>query len=122
MRCKRRHILLQLIVWTMFLMLFGGEWNKAAYRHSHILSSGIVITHAHPYNKGAGDSSIPFHKHNSWTSLLFTMNSFLPMASISINYFVTSATFIDIFAYQEQIISVKFDHRFSERAPPSSYL
>lgn len=49
-------ILLPALSWLFF--------NTVYYRHLHQLSSGINISHAHPYNKTNECTSDPFASHN----------------------------------------------------------
>lgn len=40
--------------------------NRAIYVHSHVLSDGTVITHAHPFSKNTSNDSSPKHRHSSY--------------------------------------------------------
>jgi hypothetical protein len=39
-------------------------YNNVLNRHFHRLPNGIVIEHAHPFQKGSETGSTPFQKHN----------------------------------------------------------
>jgi hypothetical protein len=44
--------------------------NRAIYVHSHVLSNGIVVPHAHPYSKDQSNDSPPNHQHSSYEFLV----------------------------------------------------
>ena len=47
--------------------------NKAIFMHSHRLSNGTVITHAHPYNKTNDSEPYKSHQHTK-AEFLFLQN------------------------------------------------
>ncbi len=53
--------LLSFILILSTLALF---WNNAVNWHYHQLPNGIVVEHAHPYNKSASSPGNPFEKHH----------------------------------------------------------
>lgn len=57
--------------------------NQTFYTHSHILGSGTIITHAHPYDKGADSAPLKSHHHSQTELLVFNIFSFLWAASFS---------------------------------------
>jgi hypothetical protein len=48
---------------TITLML-GLIANNVMFMHSHYLSDGTIITHAHPFKKSADSEPIPVHSHS----------------------------------------------------------
>lgn len=81
-------ILLPAICWLFF--------NAVYYRHFHQLSTGITISHAHPYDKSENCASNPFASHNhtedefiiydviSNTILLIVISSFIALSLFEI--------------------------------------
>lgn len=39
-------------------------FNSSVYLHTHILASGKVVTHAHPYDKNSDNEPYKTHKHS----------------------------------------------------------
>ncbi len=73
---KIKHKILSSLLIGFLLLLIA---NKMFYTHSHLLEDGSIITHAHPYDKGADDTPLKSHRHNSFELTLFKVFSFLPM-------------------------------------------
>jgi hypothetical protein len=50
-------------------------WNNAVNRHYHQLPNGIVVEHAHPYNKTDSGTNSPFqnHRHNDLEYLILDL-------------------------------------------------
>ncbi len=77
-----------------FILLFPAVcwlfFNAIYYRHYHQMSSGIIISHAHPYDKGCASAPYASHEHSedefllydiiSHTALLFIISIFLTLA------------------------------------------
>ena len=63
-------ILIPAIVWLIF--------NSIYYRHLHLSSNGIVISHAHPFSHSEGnEASTPFssHEHSELELVLYDVVS-----------------------------------------------
>jgi len=58
-----------LIIGLMGLMII----NKAIFLHSHILTNGTVISHAHPYQ--STDNSKPFQSHHHTKAAFFLFDN-----------------------------------------------
>lgn len=57
-------------------------YSKAFYQHSHILSDGSVVTHAHPFNKSSDNSPFKRHNHASFEYYILDNANLLFAASI----------------------------------------
>ena len=62
------------LAWVLVAIFLGTLFNNAFFFHSHILSNGVVISHAHPFTEKT-DSSAPFksHKHTKYELVLINM-------------------------------------------------
>ncbi len=97
--------------------------NKTFYTHSHLLDDGTIVTHAHPYDKGADKAPFKSHQHSSIEFTCFSFFSFLPFIggidslSTFIQSKITLATPLGIdnyhFTYQQSVTG---------RAPPYFFL
>jgi hypothetical protein len=59
---KHKRFLATIISWLLCFMFVLQLTNRAVYTHSHLTRNGIVITHAHPFNKSS--DSLPYKKHS----------------------------------------------------------
>lgn len=69
------------LVFLVFILLIVA--NKTFYTHSHVLDDGTVITHAHPYDKGADNAPLKNHHHTTAELLLFNILNFLPTVAFA---------------------------------------
>jgi len=62
------------LAWVLIAIFFGTLFNNTFFFHSHILSNGVVISHAHPFSEKT-DSTTPFksHKHTKYELVLIHM-------------------------------------------------
>ena len=89
---------------ALILMLIG---NKAMFWHTHHLSDGSVIQHAHPYSKSQESQSGTQHQHNNFEFLLFQQLLILSL----IAFFVFSIQRKKIYSLVSKITeNKKFDH------------
>lgn len=94
--------------------------NKSVYTHSHKLANGIIVTHAHPFNKS--DDSNPYKSHQHLqTDFIFFENLeilFLVLFTIVAAYEIAKESQSKIYSFpyscSSLIASVK------GRAPPAS--
>ncbi len=62
--------------YVIFLLMIAFVWlfvNQAMYSHSHILSGGQIITHAHPYTPDKNSNS-PFQSHKHLPGVAFFLD------------------------------------------------
>jgi hypothetical protein len=60
----------------LFLVIvIGYITNATINQHSHKLSSGIVVTHSHPFNNGGTGTPFQDHKHGSEELILLSQIS-----------------------------------------------
>lgn len=96
--------------------------NAAINQHSHILHSGYVITHAHPYTADKSHTSpFPSHKHSS-AGYFFLSTVSNPatifaaiLAVLSLELFKTATI---RFALIHKSLQKQFNHHHSTRGPP----
>ena len=99
--------------------------NGIVFRHAHKLSSGKVITHAHPYKK-AGQSNSPFQPNDHTSNELFLLDSFSNALFVGLTLSVALAAvkIIQVFFpsfnsyYLLTAYRTPFFGNFSLRGPP----
>ena len=90
-------LLLPAVIW-LFL-------NASVNRHIHLLSSGCIISHAHPYEKTPSDP-IPFAKHDHTKTELFLLSLISnPVLWVTILFF--SGLFLTFFY---RIVKINSNH------------
>ncbi len=105
-----------MVLFTLILL------NNVVFRHSHRLTNGKIITHAHPYKPV---SNSPFQPNNHTTSELYVLdlvsnglfNSEIIVASIaflSLVFFQQKSSF---FHYRQRFLT-RFVASISLRGPP----
>jgi len=112
--------LLPAISWLFF--------NSIYYRHLHEVSSGITISHAHPYDKAADNcSNTPFtsHNHTEEEFVLYDIisNTILPVLVV---VFVTQSLFEKLIKAKRLILQEKiyYSDRYlikKYRGPPTTF-
>lgn len=103
-----------LMIAVMALLTF----NQSSNIHSHRLSDGSVVFHAHPYNKTSDSSPIKKHHHN--------IRDFLIIQHISLLFLSLIAAFTTLLAVHHFTFKRDSYHKdkeelsyaFSGRAPP----
>jgi hypothetical protein len=119
---KIRQIIAQgfLVIFTLMLL------NGIVFRHAHKLSSGKIITHAHPYK--SSNSNSPFQPNDHTNNELFLLDTFSNAPFVGLTLTVALAAVIKSI----QIISTPllsfylltayhkpFFGDFSHRGPPA---
>ena len=105
-----------LVVFTLMLL------NGIVFRHSHRLSSGKIITHAHPY-KPFGNSPYQPNTHSSSELYLFDLisngsyvhNPVFGFVALTAVVFISQK--ISFFQYQQRFLT-RFVSCLSLRGPP----
>ena len=73
MKTTVKNIIIKSVTWLVIGMMGMLIANKAVFMHTHKLSDGTVIEHAHPYNKSSDSEPYKSH-HHSKAELLFFQN------------------------------------------------
>jgi hypothetical protein len=117
-RIISKALLLALIPLTMLLF-----HNQLSNWHYHVLGNGIMVKHAHPYNK-AENPGTPFSSHKHTDFEFFILGQLSALSLLLVVLFLTLLAVIDFsgksifyrfqFPFlQQQILSLQF-----LRAPP----
>lgn len=62
-RPKQIKYFIRAVVILLIFIFADQVFNKIIYLHTHILDSGTVVTHAHPFDKGADTEPVKGHQH-----------------------------------------------------------
>ncbi len=92
--------------------------NKILYTHSHILSNGTVITHAHPYDKSADNSPFKSHQHGSVELVILSAVSFLPAIYLTFFLAIISQKTYLIIPFLGEKYLFNCWRKINGRAPP----
>ncbi len=92
--------------------------NKAVYTHTHVLANGIVITHAHPYNKTDSPGPVSNHTH--------TKNEYVQLAFISLLfacfqvcvYFFVASYKVSLIRIKQSFIGCSANDILNNKSPP----
>lgn len=83
-----KNITIRIIVFIMIGIMGTMITNKAVYLHVHKLSTGEVVTHAHPYNKTQDSQPIKTHHHSSIEFLLIqNLEVIFPLVLLTLAFF-----------------------------------
>jgi len=120
LRIISRTLVLALIPVTMLLV-----HNQLSNWHYHVLPSGIIVKHAHPYNKADNNNS-PFGKHKHSDFEFFILGQ---IAALSVILLIFLFFFADISRRNQDLIPSRYLFPFDQqqklslrflRAPPAS--
>ena len=111
---------------TVFILIGSTTWlftNSIINQHSHITSTGIIITHSHPYTPDKNNHS-PFQSHKHSANDLFLLEQFSnPLINlISIFFLIAVIVNVVLSLFSRNIFRVPLkDYFFSGiyRAPPA---
>lgn len=117
MGLHRTNILLRSTAFAMLVLVLFSFLNKVVYQHSHILSDGTKVVHAHPYEKN-GESPKDSHHHDLSTVSLFSVYSFIAPILFSIEGNIQRTFVKTSFDFLEEIETIFVKRNFKERAPP----
>lgn len=73
---KRKNIL-QLAASLLIVVFVLQVFNKTFYLHTHLSEQGIIVTHAHPYNKTADSEPVKSHRHTRDQMMVLSSFDFL---------------------------------------------
>lgn len=92
---------------------------QTVFVHSHLLSNGTIITHAHPYNKQKDSSPFKSHHHsNGELCLLGVVTSFLRTGTIHIDEAVVPQFSQRFLVCDTAVGYIIYKKAVSDRAPP----
>lgn len=65
MHKRPRHIqyIIRAAVILLLIVFANQVFNRAVYLHTHMLDSGRLVTHAHPFNRGVDTEPVKSHQH-----------------------------------------------------------
>ena len=93
--------------------------NNVVFLHTHKLSNGKILVHAHPYNKS--QDSAPFKKHNHTSKELFQISQ-IQLLFISAVFSILSIIPVgqkNIYSYNIPSILFNSCFRLKGREPPA---
>ncbi len=103
-----------LLIGIMSLMIL----DEAFFLHSHKLSDGTIIIHAHPYNKSKDSQPFKTHHHSDTVFYFYHVVSILFSASLPVLGIIISFKKIKHFIVDQQSNSSNFTFHKNNRAPP----
>ena len=90
MKAIVNRITIKLFTWLVIGLMVMFIANKAVFIHTHRLSDGSIIEHAHPYNKSTDSKPYKSHDHSKIELLfaqsieIFFLSAFLTYALLAI--------------------------------------
>jgi hypothetical protein len=115
---KTAEIIFLLLSPAVIILFFNNIDNK----HTHILPSGEIIEHAHPYKtNNTAHNPIQSHKHTkNFIILLNIINSAISTLSFLLFFSFTIFLYQSATIFNKNIIftELPFQKSFSSRAPP----
>jgi len=94
--------------------------NRAFFMHSHKLSNGVVVAHAHPYHNSNDATPFKSHQHTNAELLFFqNVNIFLPIVFF-IFALVLFTNKVEYLTLMEKRYLLDRTFHFQGRAPPIS--
>ena len=80
----KAHKLYNRITLTMIVLVMGSLLvNQALYTHTHVLSDGSIVSHAHPFSKNAGCSKNTTHQHSAAELFLLDLQDVLILCAVA---------------------------------------
>lgn len=89
--------IIRLIAAVMLIIYAAQVFNNTFYIHTHFLSSGKVVTHAHPYNKAEDTKPVNSHHH--------TMDQLVSLTNIELLFPVLFLALAFIIPFSHQAIN-----------------
>lgn len=103
---------IQPIIARSFMVLFTLILiNGVVFRHSHKLSNGKIITHAHPYKPV---SNSPFQPNNHTINELYVLD-LVSNGLFNSEIIVASITFLSLAIFQQKLSFLYYRQRFQTR-------
>lgn len=99
--------------------------NATIFQHSHILNTGEVVTHAHPFAADKNSTS-PFQSHSHSKSSLFLLSTIsnpavvlgVLIAVLGIDLFKTATI---VFRFIDNLVEKQFYNKYNSRGPPCEF-
>lgn len=115
---KRENIILKGFAWFCIVIISLLIFNNTYYFHTHTLSDGSIITHAHPYHKS--NTTVPGETHHHSKIEIFFLDSlrfvfiilFVPYIAIAVK-----RVFVQFKVVKKSILHSCLSI-FQNRAPP----
>ncbi len=115
---KIKKIILALLLPAIISLFFNATVNK----HYHLLSSGQVIQHAHPFSNNT-DSQTPFQNHNHSKTELIILNILTNTISLAIIFLIFA---LELFIFKQKKLFTFINNQYNQiylfvkksRAPP----
>jgi hypothetical protein len=63
--------------------------NNVAFLHTHVLSDGQIVQHAHPFSKNKAENQNPGHSHNALEILVLNQLSILVLFVASVGLIIS---------------------------------
>ncbi len=120
MKMSIRNIIIKSTTFLMIGILGMLIANKAIFTHSHRLSDGTVIEHAHPYDKSNDSEPYKSHHHTNVELLFFQNLEILSLIVflIFISFTLAKRAIYSFYIVKRYIASCIFF--YNGRAPPIS--
>jgi hypothetical protein len=115
-----RNIVQKLVVGLLLISVGLLIVNNVVFVHTHKMSDGKILIHAHPYNKS--QDSAPFKKHDHTSKELFQI-SHIQLLFVTAIFSVFSAILTankNIYFYKIPSIHFRYCFRLKGRGPPIS--
>lgn len=105
---------------SLLILIYALQvFNNTFYLHTHVTEQGIVVSHAHPYNKADDSEPVKAHRH--------TMDQLLVLASFDFLFPVVFLVLLLIGFRDEKVFSLNVNRELRPaciilkkgRAPPA---
>jgi len=115
---KPKAIINKLLTSILFVAMAMQLSGWYLYSHSHMLADGSVITHTHPYNKGADSSPFKSHVHHDIDQVFSDSLQILVIIFTSLYLFFQIAKSLERFKI-EYLVHLEGVSYGPGRSPPS---
>ncbi len=119
-RAFQQTIAIFLILSSIFILI-----NVANNGHIHQCENGVVIFHAHPYNKDSSGDPVKRHKHNTFEFILYALITFLfelSLFSVIIGIMIFIIILFRTIEFLDIVTTDNFIFNPPVRAPPENSL
>lgn len=117
---KHKRSAVAILAWVLCFMFVVQIVNRSVYLHSHVIKGGVVVVHAHPFDKATDSEPVKKHHHSDFEFTFFQQLNILFLAA-----FIIALLLADIVVYGVVVDRVKnkcsgyLNHSLG-RAPPLS--
>jgi len=115
------NISLKVIAILLFGLMCLMILDKAFFLHTHKLSDGTIIVHAHPYNKSADSKPFKTHHHSDTIFHFYHVVNLLFLTAFLTFTLAVSFKKVKCLSFQSKITSCRFVSYKKGRAPPSIF-